>query len=244
MFNKFVRTRSASQLAHILLFRKWLPLIIITIGAVSLLCRMLNQMTLHIGSVYLVILGVLSYYYLNHYFDSTIALILYEELDVEKYHDIYSQAYRKEKNKFFQTIYLIHLMKVAYYQGQFGQVIHYGEKVNVENVYKLQKLMQQNYLEEYQIYLELAKILSREVKSKKELSTNHGRVLAVYQLIIEEQPSEYFSPAIPLSKLETIEARYFQSINEEIKGNSDLSEAILHELWQEPVNIYYTRKMG
>lgn len=134
MFNKFIRTRSASQLAHILLFRKWLPLITITIGAVSLLCRMLNQMPLHIGSVYLVILGVLSYYYLNHYFDSTIALILYEELDVEKYHDIYSQAYRKEKNKFFQTIYLIHLMKVAYYQGQFGQVIHYGFRVIIMTV--------------------------------------------------------------------------------------------------------------
>ena len=137
----------------------------------------------------------------------------------------------------------------AYMIGDFPSVISQAEKLQFAGIRK-------TYLNFLWIISLKASLLSGKIISKDDLlkslhylnfkdekakEVEQREFLAMYDILVERKPNDFFNQATAPQAFERLELQYFKALNELIKGNKTQSQNLFEEIAQEDERLYFVR---
>ncbi|MBF1712345.1 MAG: hypothetical protein HXO88_01190 [Streptococcus intermedius] len=221
-----------------------------------------NDISTLLMSLLLVIAGLAMYsIFINIKLMATaIEEILTENIDLEKYLDIYTLMYKKANrySKEEQEASLIFTDgRVKYYRGQFQDVQLTFDALDYNKVQKKYrtKLLLRRYnfemlscilqkeREEYNRLKSEIETLSLSLPSDQELRDNILKITsAAYSIIVEKQPNNYFDTMQPQNKLERITYTYYAALNAQLKGEEARTRELFESIAQENSELFYVQE--
>nr|WP_257995523.1 hypothetical protein [Streptococcus intermedius] len=186
--------------------------------------------------------------------------ILTENIDLEKYLDIYTLMYKKANrySKEEQEASLIFTDgRVKYYRGQFQDVQLTFDALDYNKVQKKYrtKLLLRRYnfemlscilqkeREEYNRLKSEIETLSLSLPSDQELRDNILKITsAAYSIIVEKQPNNYFDDHSVNSRLGKITYTYYAALNAQLKGEEARTRELFESIAQENPELFYVRE--
>ncbi|MFS9337159.1 hypothetical protein QM361_03800 [Streptococcus intermedius] len=261
-------TSRLSKIANskILIFSIYINIVACIIAALSLLYywyRVINKnLSLWLMLLLLVIAGLAMYsIFINIKLMATaIEEILTENIDLEKYLDIYTLMYKKANrySKEEQEASLIFTDgRVKYYRGQFQDVQLTFDALDYNKVQKKYrtKLLLRRYnfemlscilqkeREEYNRLKSEIETLSLSLPSDQELRDNILKITsAAYSIIVEKQPNNYFDDHSVNSRLGKITYTYYAALNAQLKGEEARTRELFESIAQENPELFYVRE--
>ena len=221
-----------------------------------------NDISTLLMSLLLVIAGLAMYsIFINIKLMATaIEEILTENIDLEKYLDIYTLMYKKANrySKEEQEASLIFTDgRAKYYRGQFQDVQLTFDALDYNKVQKKYrtKLLLRRYnfemlscilqkeREEYNRLKSEIETLSLSLPSDQELRDNILKITsAAYSIIVEKQPNNYFDTMQPQNKLERITYTYYAALNAQLKGEEARTRELFESIVQENTELFYVQE--
>ena len=221
-----------------------------------------NDISTLLMSLLLVIAGLAMYsIFINIKLMATaIEEILTENIDLEKYLDIYTLMYKKANrySKEEQEASLIFTDgRVKYYRGQFQDVQLTFDALDYNKVQKKYrtKLLLRRYnfemlscilqkeREEYNRLKSEIETLSLSLPSDQELRDNILKITsAAYSIIVEKQPNNYFDDHSVNSRLGKITYTYYAALNAQLKGEEARTRELFESIAQENPELFYVQE--
>ncbi|WP_151620123.1 hypothetical protein [Streptococcus intermedius] len=221
-----------------------------------------NDISTLLMSLLLVIAGLAMYsIFINIKLMATaIEEILTENIDLEKYLDIYTLMYKKANrySKEEQEASLIFTDgRVKYYRGQFQDVQLTFDALDYNKVQKKYrtKLLLRRYnfemlscilqkeREEYNRLKSEIETLSLSLPSDQELRDNILKITsAAYSIIVEKQPNNYFDDHSANSRLGKITYTYYAALNAQLKGEEARTRELFESIAQENPELFYVQE--
>ena len=137
----------------------------------------------------------------------------------------------------------------AYMIGDFPSVISQAEELQFAGIRK-------PYLDFLWFISLKASLLSGKIISKDDLlkslhylnfkdekakEVEQREFLAMYDILVERKPNDFFNQATAPQAFERLELQYFKALNELIKGNKTQSQNLFEEIAQEDERLYFVR---
>lgn len=159
------------------------------------------------------------------------------------------QRYGKSRRKKNQINARIASITYAYMIGDFPSVISQAEELQFAGIRK-------TYLNFLWIISLKASLLSAKIISKDDLlkslhylnfkderakEVEQREFLAMYDILVERKPNDFFNQATAPQAFERLELQYFKALNELIKGNKTQSQNLFEEIAQEDERLYFVR---
>ncbi|MGT2820258.1 hypothetical protein [Streptococcus intermedius] len=266
MTNKLTSRLSKIANSKILRFSIYINIMSCIIAALALLYywyRVINKnLSLWLMLLLLVIAGLAMYsIFINIKLMATaIEEILTENIDLEKYLDIYTLMYKKANrySKEEQEASLIFTDgRVKYYRGQFQDVQLTFDALDYNKVQKKYrtKLLLRRYnfemlscilqkeREEYNRLKSEIETLSLSLPSDQELRDNILKITsAAYSIIVEKQPNNYFDDYSANSRLGKITYTYYAALNAQLKGEEARTRELFESIAQENPELFYVQE--
>ena len=159
------------------------------------------------------------------------------------------QRYGKSRRKKNQINARIASITYAYMIGDFPSVISQAEELQFAGIRK-------PYLDFLWFISLKASLLSGKIISKDDLlkslhylnfkdekakEVEQREFLAMYDILVERKPNDFFNQATAPQAFERLELQYFKALNELIKGNKTQSQNLFEEIAQEDERLYFVR---
>lgn len=159
------------------------------------------------------------------------------------------QRYGKSRRKKNQINARIASITYAYMIGDFPSVISQAEELQFAGIRK-------PYLDFLWFISLKASLLSGKIISKDDLlkslhylnfkdekakEVEQREFLAMYDILVERKPNDFFNQATAPQAFERLELQYFKALNELIKGNKTQSQNFFEEIAQEDERLYFVR---
>jgi hypothetical protein len=201
-----------------------------------------------IASISVVFLVLVLKIYLNSLLVRETHKVLNETMGLDFWYDSI-QRYGKSRRKKAQINARIASITYAYMIGDFPSVISQAEKLQFAGIRK-------TYLNFLWIISLKASLLSGKIISKDDLlkslhylnfkdekakEVEQREFLAMYDILVERKPNDFFNQATAPQAFERLELQYFKALNELIKGNKTQSQNLFEEIAQEDERLYFVR---
>ena len=159
------------------------------------------------------------------------------------------QRYGKSRRKKNQINARIASITYAYMIGDFPSVISQAEELQFAGIRK-------PYLDFLWFISLKASLLSGKINNKDDLlkslhylnfkdekakEVEQREFLAMYDILVERKPNDFFNQATAPQAFERLELQYFKALNELIKGNKTQSQNLFEEIAQEDERLYFVR---
>ena len=159
------------------------------------------------------------------------------------------QRFGKSRRKKNQINARIASITYAYMIGDFPSVISQAEELQFAGIRK-------PYLDFLWFISLKASLLSGKIISKDDLlkslhylnfkdekakEVEQREFLAMYDILVERKPNDFFNQATAPQAFERLELQYFKALNELIKGNKTQSQNLFEEIAQEDERLYFVR---
>lgn len=201
-----------------------------------------------IASISVVFLVLVLKIYLNSLLVRETHKVLNETMGLDFWYDSI-QRHGKSRRKKTQINARIASITYAYMIGDFPSVISQAEKLQFAGIRK-------TYLNFLWIISLKASLLSGKIISKDDLlkslhylnfkdekakEVKQREFLAMYDILVERKPNDFFNQATAPQAFERLELQYFKALNELIKGNKTQSQNLFEEIAQEDERLYFVR---
>ena len=201
-----------------------------------------------VASMSVVGLVLLLKIYLNSLLVRETHKVLNETIGLDFWYDSI-QRYGKSRRKKNQINARIASITYAYMIGDFPSVISQAEELQFAGIRK-------TYLNFLWIISLKASLLSGKIISKDDLlkslhylnfkdekakEVEQREFLAMYDILVERKPNDFFNQATAPQAFERLELQYFKALNELIKGNKTQSQNLFEEIAQEDERLYFVR---
>lgn len=201
-----------------------------------------------VASMSVVGLVLLLKIYLNSLLVRETHKVLNETIGLDFWYDSI-QRYGKSRRKKNQINARIASITYAYMIGDFPSVISQAEELQFAGIRK-------PYLDFLWFISLKASLLSGKIISKDDLlkslhylnfkdekakEVEQREFLAMYDILVERKPNDFFNQATAPQAFERLELQYFKALNELIKGNKTQSQNLFEEIAQEDERLYFVR---
>ena len=201
-----------------------------------------------IATISVVFLVLVLKIYLNSLLVRETHKVLNETMGLDFWYDSI-QRHGKSRRKKTQINARIASITYAYMIGDFPSVISQAEKLQFAGIRK-------TYLNFLWIISLKASLLSGKIiikddllkslhylnfKDEKAKEVKQREFLAMYDILVERKPNDFFNQATAPQAFERLELQYFKALNELIKGNKTQSQNLFEEIAQEDERLYFVR---
>ena len=201
-----------------------------------------------VASMSVVGLVLLLKIYLNSLLVRETHKVLNETIGLDFWYDSI-QRYGKSRRKKNQINARIASITYAYMIGDFPSVISQAEELQFAGIRK-------TYLDFLWFISLKASLLSGKIISKDDLlkslhylnfkdekakEVEQREFIAMYDILVERKPNDFFNQATAPQAFERLELQYFKALNEQLSGNKAQARSLFEEIAQEDERLYFVQ---
>lgn len=186
--------------------------------------------------------------YLNSLLVGETQKILKETMGLDFWYESI-QLYGKSRRKKNQINARIASITYAYMIGDFPSVINQTEELQFAGIRK-------TYLDFLWFISLKASLLSGKINNKDDLlkslhylnskdekakEVEQREFIAMYDILVERKPNDFFNQATAPQAFERLELQYFKALNEQLSGNKAQARSLFEEIAQEDERLYFVQ---
>lgn len=186
--------------------------------------------------------------YLNSLLVGETQKILKETMGLDFWYESI-QLYGKSRRKKNQINARIASITYAYMIGDFPSVINQTEELQFAGIRK-------TYLDFLWFISLKASLLSGKINNKDDLlkslhylnskdekakEVEQREFIAMYDILVERKPNDFFNQTTAPQAFERLELQYFKALNEQLSGNKAQARSLFEEIAQEDERLYFVQ---
>ena len=186
--------------------------------------------------------------YLNSLLVGETQKILKETMGLDFWYESI-QLYGKSRRKKNQINARIASITYAYMIGDFPSVINQTEELQFAGIRK-------PYLDFLWFISLKASLLSGKINNKDDLlkslhylnskdekakEVEQREFIAMYDILVERKPNDFFNQTTAPQAFERLELQYFKALNEQLSGNKAQARSLFEEIAQEDERLYFVQ---